>query len=142
MKKILVAFFALPLVLGCQIVGNAESREQLKEEVQASSEDGPAEVVQTMKPVICIEQIKLLAHLETLGEKPLAAWYNDTAEYPAMLLVNRDTGTVSVLEYLVGNPEDEKFEGLACLVSEGVKFKFFNDVGVKANYKINFEKTP
>ena len=139
MKNLLVAFFALPLVMGCQVIGSAESREQLKKEVHESSEDVP---VQTVKPVVCIEQIKLLAHLETLGEKPLAAWYNDTAEYPAMLLVNRDTGTVSVLEYLVGNPEDEKFEGLACLVSEGIKFKFFNDVGVKANYKINFEKTP
>ena len=139
MKNLLVAFFALPLVMGCQVIGSAESREQLKEEVHESSEDVP---VQTVKPVVCIEQIKLLAHLESLGEKPIAAWYNDIAEYPAMLLVNRDTGTVSVLEYLVGNPEDEKFEGLACLVSEGVKFKFFNDVGVKANYKINFEKTP
>ena len=48
MKNLLVAFFALPLVLGCQIVGNAESREQLKEEVQASSEDVPTEAVQTL----------------------------------------------------------------------------------------------
>ena len=71
MKKILVAFFALPLVMGCQIVGNAESKELLKKEVQASSEDVPTEAVQTMKPIICIEQIKLLAHLETLGEKDI-----------------------------------------------------------------------
>ena len=141
MKNLLVAFFALPLVMGCQIVGNAESREQLREEVQASSEDVPTEAVQTMKPIICIEQIKLLAHLESLGEKPIAAWYNDTAEYPAMLLVNRDTGTISVLEYIVGDEEDEVFKGVACLVSEGVKFQFFNN-NTDVYHKINFEKTP
>jgi len=139
MKNLLVAFFALPLVMGCQVIGSAESREQLKEEVHESSEDVP---VQTVKPVVCIEQIKLLAHLESLGEKPIAAWYNDIAEYPAMLLVNRDTGTISVLEYIVGDEEDEVFKGVACLVSEGVKFQFFNDVDANANYKIKFQKTP
>ena len=138
MKNFLVVFFALILLVGCQIIGNAESKEQLKKEVHESSEVVP---VQTVKPVICIEQDKLLTHLKSIGEKPIAAWYNDTAEYPAMLLVNRDTGTISVLEYLVGNPEDEKFEGLACLVSQGVEFKFFNN-NTDVYHKINFEKTP
>ena len=138
MKNFLVVFFALTLLIGCEIIGNAESKEQLKKEVHESSEVVP---VQTVKPVICIEQDKLLTHLKSIGEKPIAAWYNDTAEYPAMLLVNRDTGTISVLEYLVGNPEDEKFEGLACLVSQGVEFEFFNN-NTDVYHKINFEKTP
>ena len=104
----------------------------------------PAEVpaVKTMKPIICIEQTQLLTHLQTLGEKPLAVWYNDTTKYPAMLLVNRDTGTVSVLEYpALGNVPDTPFENLACLVSEGVNFNLL-DNNTNANYKIKFQKTP
>ena len=42
MKNILVAFFALLLLIGCQIIGDAESKEQLKVEIQASVEDAPA----------------------------------------------------------------------------------------------------
>jgi len=141
MKNILVAFFALPLLIGCQIIGDAESKEQLKVEIQASVEDAPAEAVQTMKPVVCIEQAKLLNHLNSMGEKPIAAWYNNITEYPAMLLANKDTGTISVLEYIVGNEEDEVFKGVACLVSEGVKFQFFN-YDANTNYKIKFQKTP
>ena len=145
MKNFLVVFFALTLLIGCEIIGTVESKEQLSEgfsgDIISEDDDAPVDAVQTMKPVICIEQNKLLTHLKSIGEKPIAAWYNDTAEYPAMLLVNRDTGTISVLEYLVGNPEDEKFEGLACLVSQGVKFKSFNN-NTDAYHKINFEKTP
>ena len=141
MKNILVAFFALPLLIGCQIIGDAESKEQLKVEIQASVEDAPAEVIQTMKPVVCIEQAKLLNHLNSMGEKPLAIWHNNITEYPAMLLANKDTGTISVLEYIMGNEEDEVFKDVACLVSEGVGFQYLND-DATTNYKIKFQKTP
>ena len=141
MKNLLVAVFALPLLIGCQIIGNAESKEQLKVEIQASVEDAPTEAVQTMKPVVCIEQAKLLNHLNSLGENPIAAWYNNITKYPAMLLANRDTGTITVLEYIMSNEEDEVFKDVACLVSEGVNFEFFN-YDATTNYKIKFQKTP
>ena len=139
MKNLLVAFFALPLLIGCQVIGNAESKEQLK--IQTSSEEVPVDAVKTVKPIICIEQTKLLNHLKSLGEKPLAIWHNNITEYPAMLLANKDTGTITVLEYIMGNEEDIEFEGLACLVSEGVGFQYLND-DATANYKIKFQETP
>ena len=136
MKNILVVFFALFLLVGCGAfadVNKTESKkEQLKlsntETVQKLPDKEELKILKTAKPILCIDQTKVLTHLDSIGEKPLATWYDETIGYPVILLVNRETGTASLLEYpAMGNMPSETFEGYACLVAHGIGVKVFDD---------------
>ena len=84
---------------------------------------------------------KLKNQLETLQLNMVSAKEQQMNQIKNMLFQQMRGMGLEPEEYIVGNEEDEVFKGVACLVSEGVKFQFFN-YDANTNYKIKFQKTP
>lgn len=138
MKYISVVVISLSLLLGCQTVNAVASNKQLiskAEETELPTVNG----VKTSKPVLCLKNAIVLNHLQRIGEEPYASWYDETVGYPVLLLINKKTGTATLIEYPgMGNIENETFKDMACIVSHGIGTKFFKDKSRKVF--INYQK--
>ena len=120
MKYLSVAAIVSFLLLGCQTVGaeNGSNEELLKK-----GEEVPG--LRTSKPILCVSNEKLLAHLKSIGEVPYAVWFDEAFGHPVIMLVNPETGSLTLLEYPSkgkekGKPDALIYEGLACVLSSGV----------------------
>ena len=111
--KHLVTIMAVFLLMGCQTTENTpidNASPKLVSESQVPNE----EAYQTNKPVLCASADVVHKGL-TLESKetPLIIWQDLTVGYHAALWMNKETKTVTVIEYPSG-PE------VACFVSSGI----------------------
>jgi|TARA_B110000196_G_C20938561_1_gene563477 hypothetical protein len=127
MKHISVFAVAFSLLFGCQTVGAVSNNDKLitenKEIVPKETPKSEEEAVglKTAKPVICVNSVKLLTHLKSLGEIPHATWFDEAHGHPVIFLVNINTGSSTLLEYpAMGNIKLPTYEGLACIISSGI----------------------
>ena len=75
------------------------------------------EVFSSMKPVLCGKADEVLkAITDKSNEKPIGFWNSSTHGHPVLLLLNKKTGTTTVLEY----PSPV----IGCIISVGVNAKF------------------
>ena len=80
---------------------------------------GNIEVIKSAKPVLCASAKLVFSHLINIGEKLVATWKDETYGYDAMLFVNQETGSSSVIE--APGLAVEQFKGLVCFISTGVQ---------------------
>ena len=86
---------------------------------EPSAKSGDVPVLKSAKPILCAPAKKVFKHLFTIGEKLIATWKDETYGYDAMLFVNMQSGSSSVIE--VPSINDGPFKGLVCFISTGVQ---------------------
>ena len=141
MKYLSVIAIASFLLLGCQSVGAENGSNKLiaknEELVEETSEDKKVKGLRTAKPIVCVSNVKLLAHLKSIGEVPYAVWFDEAFGHPVIMLVNVETGSLTILEYPYegkekGTPNAVVYEGLACILSAGVALDTMKSNAIKA----------
>ena len=127
MKHVSVIAIAFSLLFGCQTVGAVSNNDKLitkSEEIlpkETPKSEEKAVGLKTAKPVICVDNAKLLTHLKSLGETPYATWLDESHGHPVIFLVNINTGSSTILEYpSMGKLKLPMYEGLACIISSGI----------------------
>lgn len=133
--SILVMF----LLIACQTVSSVELKEEQPEvsyEVELSAlemllKNDPeleGKYFKVLKKIFCINKDLLQYRLtEWAGEVPSAIWYQETEGGldPYVAFINKETKTISVLEYIVNNGEEtipnSEIGVYACILSSGSK---------------------
>ena len=121
---------AVFLLMGCQttdttpkdISSPAEVEKTQKEEEKPELVLPRAMVVS--KPVLCGDAATILEGVVTKHEEQPIAWWNDgTYGHKVLLVANRETGTMTVLEY------PTKKGDLSCFLSVGENFTLNEGIG-------------
>ena len=121
MKYFSVLAIAGFLLLGCQTAGTDKLFAKNVKPVNETSKEEEVEGLKIAKPIVCISNVKLLAHLKSVGEVPYAIWFDENFGHPVVMLSNVETGSLTVLEYpYQGKATTPMYEGLACVLSSGV----------------------
>ena len=78
------------------------------------------------KPVLCGDAATVLEGVVSKHEEQPIAWWNDgTYGHKVLLVANRETGTMTVLEY------PTKKGDLSCFLSVGENFTLSEDIGTE-----------
>ena len=123
------------LLIACQTVQSVESTAEPPkvEKVESSDLDIAMEFDPELKgkyftikkKIICIEKTLLHHRLQNWAKEiPAAMWYDETRGNfdPLMMLINKKTKTISVLEYIINNGESNVSKGVyACILTTGTK---------------------
>ena len=115
--KHLVQVMAVFLLMGCQTNNNTPkdmiSPKPVKSEVQSLEQS----LVKINKPVICGDSNRVLTSLVTKsGEQPVMLWDDQTHGHKIVVMMNKKTKSIAVLEWPQPN--------LACMISSGVNGSF------------------
>ena len=115
--KHLVQVMAVFLLMGCQTNNNTPkdmiSPKPVKSEVQSLEQS----LVKINKPVICGDSNRVLTSLVTKsGEQPVMLWDDQTHGHKIVVMMNKETKSITVLEWPQPN--------LACMISSGVNGSF------------------
>jgi hypothetical protein len=115
--KHLVQVMAVFLLMGCQTNNNTPkdmiSPKPVKSEVQSLEQS----LVKINKPVICGDSNRVLTSLVTKsGEQPVMLWDDQTHGHKIVVMMNKKTKSITVLEWPQPN--------LACMISSGVNGSF------------------
>ena len=108
---------AVFLLMGCQTNNNTPkdmiSPKPVKSEVQSLEQS----LVKINKPVICGDSNRVLTSLVTKsGEQPVMLWDDQTHGHKIVVMMNKKTKSITVLEWPQPN--------LACMISSGVNGSF------------------
>ena len=108
---------AVFLLMGCQTNNNTPkdmiSPKPVKSEVQSLEQS----LVKINKPVICGDSNRVLTSLVTKsGEQPVMLWDDQTHGHKIVVMMNKETKSITVLEWPQPN--------LACMISSGVNGSF------------------
>jgi hypothetical protein len=123
MGKLSIIVIAICSLFGCQTVQAVANNDTLTTipTTEEESIDEKPYGIKTVKPVLCVPSVKLLAHLKSIGESPYASWFDEGTGHPVIMLVNLESGTSTILEYpAMGNSPMPMYEGLACVISAGI----------------------
>ena len=133
--SILVMF----LLIACQTVSSVELKEEQPEvsyEVELSAlemllKNDPeleGKYFKVLKKIFCINKDLLQYRItEWAGEVPSAIWYQETEGGldPYVAFINKETKTISILEYIVNNGEEtipnSEIGVYACILTTGTK---------------------
>ncbi len=78
------------------------------------------------KPILCGDSSTVIEGVvKTHNERPIAWWNDQSYGHKVLLIANRETGTVTVLEYASKNGD------ISCFLSVGVGFNLAKDVESK-----------
>jgi len=94
--------------------------------------DPVPKVAQINKPVICGDSATILSGLiKNTEEKPVMMWNDETRGHQLVVMMNRETKTVSVLEWPLPD--------LVCMISTGVDASFNGELNQKkpAGFKVS-----
>ena len=122
--KHLVQVMAVFLLMGCQTNNNTPkdmiSPKPVAEAKQPDiiiAPDSVPKAVQINKPVICGDSNRVLTSLVTKsGEQPVMLWDDQTHGHKIVVMMNKKTKSITVLEWPQPN--------LACMISSGVNGSF------------------
>ena len=124
---------AVFLMVGCQttdttpkdVSSPAKVEKTQKEEKEQPELVLPRAMV-VSKPVLCGDATTVLEGVvSTHKEKPIAWWNDGTYGHKVLLVANRETGTMTVLEY------PSKKGDLSCFLSVGENFTLSEDIGTE-----------
>ena len=134
--KHLIQIMAVFLLMGCQTNNNTPkdiiSPKSVKSEVQALEQPLEPSLVRINKPVICGDSNRVLTSLVTKsGEQPVMLWDDQTHGHKIVVMMNKKTKSITVLEWPQPN--------LACMISSGVNGSFNGELSQKkpAGFKIS-----
>jgi hypothetical protein len=137
--KHLVQVMAVFLLMGCQTNNNTPkdmiSPKPVAEAKQPDIMITPAPVpkaVQINKPVICGDSATILSGLiRNTEEQPVMMWNDETRGHQLVVMMNRETKTVSVLEWPLPD--------FVCMISSGVDASFNGELNQKkpAGFKVS-----
>ena len=137
--KHLVQVMAVFLLMGCQTNNNTPkdmiSPTPVTKDKQSDIMIAPApvpKVARINKPVICGDSATILSGLiKNTEEKPVMMWNDETRGHQLVVMMNRETKTVSVLEWPLPD--------LVCMISTGVDASFNGELNQKkpAGFKVS-----
>ena len=139
--KHLITILAVFLLMGCQTTENTPkniaSVNLDKAEQKTKVPESQTNVIKTAKPMICGPAAEAHSGLaKNAGEGPILLWRDISGTYFSALWMNKETGTISVLEYPQG-PD------LACFSSMGTQAVFNEEPKVGISIKAQrFYRTP
>ena len=122
---------AVFLLMGCQTNNNipkdtispAPITESKKPDIMIAPDPVP-KAVQINKPVICGDSATVLSGLiKNTGEQPVMMWNDETRGHQLVVMMNRESKTVSVLEWPMPD--------LVCMISSGVNSSFNGELNKK-----------
>ena len=133
--KHLITIMAVFLLMGCQTTENTPkniaSVNLDKAEQETKVPESQTNVIKTAKPMICGPAAEAHSGLaKNSGEGPILLWRDVSGTYFSALWMNKETGTISVLEYPQG-PD------LACFSSMGTHAVFNEEPKVGISIKAN-----
>ena len=129
--KHLVQVMAVFLLMGCQTNNNipkdtispAPITESKKPDIMIAPDPVP-KAVQINKPVICGDSATVLSGLiKNTGEQPVMMSNDETRGHQLVVMMNRESKTVSVLEWPMPD--------LVCMISSGVNASFNGELNQK-----------
>ena len=137
--KHLIQVMAVFLLMGCQTNNNTPkdmiSPTPVAKDKQPDIMIAPApvpKVAQINKPVICGDSAAVLSGLiKNTEEQPVMMWNDETNGHQLVVMMNRKTKTVTVLEWPVPD--------LVCMISTGVDASFNGELSQKkpAGFKVS-----